>query len=60
MALVNILADISKSQVVRMAAGINLKNFFTSKDAAVKLQYQERWKTFTDEVRNHIKNMVRY
>ncbi|EDV26853.1 uncharacterized protein TRIADDRAFT_54185 [Trichoplax adhaerens] len=57
-ALVNILANTDKSQVVRMAAGINLKNSFTSKDPAIKLQYQERWKTFSNDVRYHIKNLV--
>lgn len=58
-ALVNELGDASKSQVARMAAGLQLKNQLTSKDATVRLQYQQRWMALDDEVKRHIKSMVR-
>lgn len=58
-ALVSELADATKSQVARMAAGLQLKNQLTSKDAAVRLQYQQRWMTLDDKIKNHVKTMVR-
>lgn len=58
-ALVNELADGTKSQVARMAAGLQLKNQLTSKDATVRLQYQQRWMTLDDKVKTHVKTMVR-
>ena len=58
MALVNELADGGKSQVARMAAGLQLKNQLTSKDPAVRLQYQQRWIALDDNVKNHVKAMV--
>lgn len=53
------LADATKSQVARMAAGLQLKNQLTSKDAAVRLQYQQRWLSLDEAVKSHVKNMVR-
>lgn len=58
-ALVSELADATKSQVARMAAGLQLKNQLTSKDATVRLQYQQRWMTLDDKIKNHVKTMVR-
>ena len=58
-ALVSELADATKSQVARMAAGLQLKNQLTSKDATVRLQYQQRWMTLDDKIKSHVKTMVR-
>ncbi|EDO44158.1 predicted protein [Nematostella vectensis] len=55
--LVNELADGSKSQVARMAAGLQLKNQLTSKDDIVRAQYQQRWLGLDKEVRDHVKKM---
>lgn len=59
MALVNELADGGKSQVARMAAGLQLKNQLTSKDPSVRLQYQQRWIALDEKVKAHVKTMVR-
>lgn len=59
MALVNELADGSKSQVARMAAGLQLKNQLTSKDPAVRMQYQQRWIALDEAIKTHVKTMVR-
>ena len=58
-ALVNELADGGKSQVARMAAGLQLKNQLTSKDPTVRMQYQQRWISLSDELKNHVKTRVR-
>lgn len=42
-----------------MAAGLQLKNQLTSKDATVRLQYQQRWLSLDEGVKTHVKNMVR-
>ncbi|XP_068752252.1 importin subunit beta-1-like [Montipora capricornis] len=57
-ALVNELADGGKSQVARMAAGLQLKNYLTSKDPTIRMQYQQRWLTLDDQVKLHVKQMV--
>ncbi|XP_020607239.1 importin subunit beta-1-like [Orbicella faveolata] len=57
-ALVSELADATKSQVARMAAGLQLKNQLTSKDATVRLQYQQRWMTLDDKIKSHVKTMA--
>lgn len=59
MALVNELADGRKSQVARMAAGLQLKNQLTSKDPAVRMQYQQRWIALDEAIKTHVKTMVR-
>ena len=41
-----------------MAAGLQLKNYLTSKNPEIKLQYQTMWLSFDPAVRLHIKNMV--
>lgn len=55
----NELADGGKSQVARMAAGLQLKNQLTSKDPTVRMQYQQRWISLSDELKNHVKTRVR-
>lgn len=57
-ALVTELADATKSQIARMAAGLQLKNQLTSKDATVRLQYQQRWLSLDEGVKTHVKNMA--
>jgi len=57
-ALSEVLHHGANSPVARMAAGIHLKNTLTSKDAAIKSQYQQRWLTFPEETRTYIKNNV--
>lgn len=57
-ALVNELADGGKSQVARMAAGLQLKNALTSKDPTIRLQHQQRWLTLDEQVKQHVKQMV--
>ncbi|XP_019853838.1 PREDICTED: importin subunit beta-1 isoform X2 [Amphimedon queenslandica] len=52
------LADVSKSVVSRMAAGLQLKNYLTSKDPDFKLQYQQRWLSFPLDERQGIKHLV--
>ena len=59
MALVNELSDGSKSQVARMAAGLQLKNQLTSKDPTVRMQYQQRWIGLDEAIKTHVKTMVR-
>ena len=46
--------------MARMQAGIQLKNHLYSKDYDIKCQYQQRWLTFPDEMRNFIKNNVSF
>ena len=56
--LAAVLADVSKSEVARVAAGLQLKNYLTSKNEEVKLQYQRMWLSFDESVRRHIKTLV--
>ncbi|XP_015763603.1 PREDICTED: importin subunit beta-1-like isoform X1 [Acropora digitifera] len=57
-ALVNELADGGKSQVARMAAGLQLKNALASKDPTIRMQHQQRWLTLDEQVKQHVKQMV--
>lgn len=57
-ALATVLADVSKSQVARMAAGLQLKNCLTAKSPEVRLQYQQTWLMLEAPVRQHVKEMV--
>ena len=41
-----------------MAAGLQLKNYLTSKDPEMKLQYQQRWLSFPSEETVAIKHLV--
>ena len=53
------LANVSKSAVARMAAGLQLKNYLTAKDPDIKLQYQQRWAALDVAMRVEIKTLVR-
>ena len=44
--------------MARVAAGLQLKNHLTSKDAAVRFQHQQQWSSFDAAVRQEIKTMV--
>ena len=57
-ALSDVLAYGGNSPVARTAAGLQLKNHLTSKDAQVKLQYQQSWQAFPEDVREYIKKNV--
>ncbi|XP_073988755.1 importin subunit beta Fs(2)Ket isoform X2 [Rhodnius prolixus] len=57
-ALSDVLYHGSNSQVARMAAGLQLKNNLTSKDAEIKTQYQRRWLAFPEETRLYIKKNI--
>lgn len=52
------LADIGKTQTARVAAGLQLKNYLTSKNPTVRLQYQQAWFSFEPNVRQVIKTNV--
>lgn len=56
--LSDVLKNGGNSPVARMQAGLQLKNFLYAKDAALKVEYQQRWLHFPEEVRNYIKQGV--
>nr|CAB3260072.1 importin subunit beta-1-like [Phallusia mammillata] len=56
--LCQVLADPSHSQVARIAAGLQVKNYLTSKDSSVKQQHQHRWLSLDEAARHAIKNLV--
>lgn len=53
-----ILKHGGNSPVTRMQSGIQLKNALYSKDSNIKAEYQQRWLTFPDDVRNVVKANV--
>lgn len=57
-ALSEVLANVSNSPVARTAAGLQLKNHLTSKDATLSIQYQQRWLSFPEDIREYIKKNV--
>ncbi|XP_065178796.1 importin subunit beta-1-like [Sycon ciliatum] len=57
-ALSDVLAEVTRLPAIRMAAGLRLKNLLTSKDAEVKVQHQQNWANFSDDVRTHVKQKV--
>lgn len=57
-ALSNVLVESGNSVVARMAAGLQLKNQLTSKDNHIKQQYQQRWLSFPEDVREYVKKNV--
>ena len=57
-ALASVLADVSKPEEARMAAGLQLKNYLTSKDVEAKVKYQMQWLSMEAPVRVHIKTLV--
>lgn len=52
------LANVSKSAVARMAAGLQLKNYLTAKDPEVRLQYQQRWLAMDAPIKLQVKTLV--
>lgn len=56
--LSGVLVTAAASPVARMAAGLQLKNQLTSKDATVKFQYQQRWLAIPAETREYIKKNI--
>lgn len=56
--LSDILRNGANSAVVRMQAGLQLKNALYSKDQTVRQEHQQRWLTFPEEIRNYIKQNV--
>lgn len=59
-ALSDVLVNTQCSPVARTAAGLQLKNQLTSKDALVTTQYQQRWLLFPEDTRAYIKNNVSF
>lgn len=57
-ALSDVLVYPGNSSVARMAAGLQLKNHLTSKDETIKQQYQERWRSFPEDVKEYIRKNV--
>ena len=53
--LSDILRSSQHSELTRAQAAIQLKNALYSKEEAIKIQYQERWLTLPEEIRNYIK-----
>ena len=53
--LSEILKNGTNSPVARMQAGLQLKNALYSKDTTLKVEYQQRWLQFTEDVRNLVK-----
>ena len=58
LALSQLLAKTDEQQIVRQAAGIQLKNCLVAKDASVKQQYNERWYALDENVRSDVKEKV--
>ena len=56
--LSDVLHHAGNSPVARMAAGLQLKNTLTSKDLALKEQYQKRWLAFPEDTRIYVKKNV--
>lgn len=56
--LSDVLQHAGNSPVARMAAGLQLKNSLTSKDAELRNQNQQRWLSFPEDVRLYIKQNV--
>jgi len=56
--LAEILAHAEYSPVARMAAGLQLKNLLSFKDAKVKAQYELRWLSLAEETKKDVKKNV--
>ncbi|XP_058124948.1 importin subunit beta isoform X1 [Anopheles ziemanni] len=57
-ALSDVLVYPGNSTVARMAAGLQLKNHLTSKDQTIKQQYQERWRSFPEDMKEYIRKNI--
>jgi len=53
-----VLADVGRSAVSRTAAGLQLKNYLTSKNPETKRQYVMRWLQIDAETRSRIKQLA--
>ena len=53
-----VLADVGRSAVARAAAGLQLKNYLTSKNPDTKRQYVMRWLQIDPAVRSRIKELA--
>ncbi|VDP80524.1 unnamed protein product [Echinostoma caproni] len=56
--LSDVLINLECSPVVRMQAGLQLKNALYSKDPDIKTMYQQRWLQFPQDARMYIKQNV--
>lgn len=56
--LATVLADVGRSAVSRTAAGLQLKNYLTSKNPDTKRQYVMRWLQIDAGVRSKIKELA--
>jgi len=56
--LSRVLAEPTNSKVSRQAAGLQVKNYVTSKDDNVKVQYQERWRGLDQSTKNEVKGLI--
>ncbi|CAK8673507.1 unnamed protein product [Clavelina lepadiformis] len=56
--LCQVLADVSHTPVARMAAGLQVKNYLTSKDSNVKHHHQKNWLALEENCRVSICNLV--
>lgn len=57
-ALANELSNVTRSDVARMAAGLQLKNCLTSKNVEIKVRMQQTWLHMEPTLRQHIKTAV--
>lgn len=57
-ALSEVLVNVAYSPVARTAAGLQLKNHLTSKDAEVAQEYRNRWLSIPEMMREVIKKNV--
>lgn len=58
--LSEVLHHAGNSPVARVAAGLQLKNLLTAKDATLKSTYQARWLSIPQEIRLYVKKNVSY
>lgn len=56
--LSDVLHNVSNSPVARVAAGLQLKNLLTAKDAILKSTYQARWLSIPQEIRLYVKKNI--
>ncbi|XP_039268867.1 importin subunit beta-1-like [Styela clava] len=56
--LCQVLANPGNSQVSRMAAGLQIKNYTTSKDQTARLDNQKRWLSLNEAARSEVKKLV--
>ncbi|XP_008484010.1 importin subunit beta-like [Diaphorina citri] len=56
--LSEVLHHAGNSPVARVAAGLQLKNLLTAKDATLKSTYQARWLSLPQEIRLYVKKNI--